>query len=604
MLSKSLAVAAGLLLAAAGPAAAIWPIPSESSTGNGVLFMSADIKVTLNGAPLAGAAAGGAAKAVTRRADDAAGKKACRPRVPAGNGTDAGNGTVNTARISDAVSRTLDVILKQGFVPWMLHDANSDFEPPAGSGNGTVRTLALTQTGKDPRRPTFETMDESYALNLTLAGHASITAATSVGLLRGLETFTQLFFKQSSSSGVYTNMAPVTIKDAPSMKYRALLVDVARHWYSVADVKRAVDGLAMNKMNVLHLHATDTQSWPLEVPALPLLAEKHRYAKGLTYSPADVQEIHEYAAARGVQVITEIDMPGHVGIDRAYPGLSNAFNAQPWNKYCAEPPCGSLKLNDTAVDAFLDKLFDDVLPRLAPHAAYFHTGGDEYKASNSLLDPALKTDDKAVLRPLLHAFLDRVHKRVRDHGLTPLVWEEMVDEWAAPLPTNDTIVQAWLGRESVRNLTRAGYRVVDTTYTAYYLDCGRGTWIDVADAAIKPSSTFDSWCDPYKNWRVVYNYDPLEGLDDKAAERVLGGEVALWSETVDGSTFDQIAWPRAAAGGEVWWSGRKDAEGKMRSVFEARPRLSEMRERMLARGIVGETIAPLFCTQSKLGECV
>ncbi|KAJ4159899.1 uncharacterized protein LMH87_007836 [Akanthomyces muscarius] len=573
MLSKSLTLLGGAL-AAVGPVRAIWPIPSEISTGHDVLFLSPDIRVTLNGAPLS---------PITSRTTT----------------------NTTTTLIPDAVARTLDAVFKHGLVPWMLHDANSDYEPAPSSGTATITSLALKKTGKDPCRPTFEKMDESYALNLTSAGAATITAKTSVGILRGLETFTQLFYQHSSSDGIYTNLAPVSIADAPAMPYRALLVDVARHWYSVADIKRAVDGSAMNKLNVLHLHITDTQSWPLEVPALPLLAEKHRYAKGLTYSPADLEDIHAYGAARGVQVILEIDMPGHVGIDRAYPGLSNAFNAKPWGTYCAEPPCGSLKLNDTAVYAFLDTLFDDVLPRVAPHAAYFHTGGDEYKASNSLLDPALRTDDTAVLKPLLHAFLRHAHAKVRAHGLTPLVWEEMVGQWEAPLPTNSTIVQTWFGSDSVQKYAKAGYRVIDTSYDAYYLDCGRGSWVDYADSAITANTSFNSWCDPYKSWRVVYNHDPLAGLEgSEAAKRVIGGEAALWSETVDGPTFDQIAWPRAAAGAEVWWSGRRDRSGKMRSIYEARPRLSEMRERMLARGIVGGNLAPGFCTQSKLGECV
>ncbi|TQV91178.1 hypothetical protein V2A60_009368 [Cordyceps javanica] len=586
MLSRSLALAAGIL-SAIGPAGAIWPIPRESSTGHEVLFLSPDIQVTFNGGPLSRAAA---TNTTTTTATD-----------------DGDHGLIR-----DAVNRTLDAIFHHGLVPWMLREANSDYEPAPGSGSGSVKTLALRQTGRDARRPTFETMDESYALDLTTAGDASIAANTTIGLLRGLETFTQLFYRHSSSSAedgggaYYTDLAPVSVRDAPAMAYRGLLVDVARHWYSVADIRRAVDGMAMNKLNVLHLHATDTQSWPLEVPALPRLAERHRYAEGLTYSPADLDGLQAYAAARGVQVVLEIDMPGHVGVERAYPGLSNAFGAQPWSRYCAEPPCGSLKLNSSAVYAFLDALLGDVLPRVAPRAAYFHTGGDEYKASNSLLDPALRTADPAVLRPLLHAFLDRVHGRVRAHGLTPIVWEEMVAEWAAPLPVNDTIVQTWFGADSVRRFARAGYRVIDTSYDAYYLDCGRGTWIDVADAAVGARAPFNSWCDPYKNWRVVYNHDPLAGLEGSAAAagRVIGGEVALWSETVDGPTFDQIVWPRASAGAEVWWSGRRDAAGKMRSVYEARPRLSEMRERMLARGVVGGSIAPGFCTQSKLGACV
>lgn len=102
----------------------------------------------------------------------------------------------------------------------------------------------------------------------------------------------------------------------------------------------------------------------------------------------------------------------------------------------------------------------------------------------------------------------------------------------------------------------------------------------------------------------MYNHDPLEGLSGATASNVIGGEVALWSETIDGPTFDNIAWPRAAAAGEGWWSGRRDSSGSLRSMYEARPRLSEMRQRMLARGIAGGAVTVGFCAQSELGECV
>lgn len=574
MLRKSLAVVA-TALAAVAPVSAIWPVPQQISTGTDVLFVSPDIRVTYNCGPLSRARS---SPALANSSD---------PNI-----------------VADAAARAIDTILTKSLVPWMINPANSDFEPSPSASKGTVSKLVLKQTGKDTPRAAIGSVDESYTLNLTSAGTATITAATSSGLLHGLETFTQLFYKHSSGSGVYTNVAPVSIQDRPSFPYRGLLIDVARHWYSVDDIKRAIDGLAMNKMNILHVHITDTQSWPLEVPALPLLAEKHRYSPGLTYSPQDLQDMQEYGASRGVEVILEIDMPGHMGIERAYPGLSNAFAAMPWGTYCAEPPCGSLKLNNSAVYDFLDKLFDDLLPRVSPYTRYFHTGGDEYKASNSLLDPALRTDNVEVLKPLLQQFLDHAHKRVRSHGMSPFVWEEMVGQWAAKLPTNDTIIQTWFGSDSVKTYAEMGYKVIDSSYQAYYLDCGRGGWTDWKDSDISPSTAFNSWCDPFKNWRVVYNHDPLAGLSASAAKNVLGGEVALWSETIDGATFDQVAWPRSAAAAEVFWSGRKDGSGALRSVYTARPRLSEMRERMLARGIVGASIAPGFCTQSELGQCV
>lgn len=351
----------------------------------------------------------------------------------------------------------------------MLNPAGSDFEPAVGSGKGKVTSLAIKQTGKDNStvfKPLAGSVDESYSLEINSNGEASIKAATSIGVLRALESFTQLFFKHSSGRAFYTKLAPVSIQDSPRFPHRGMLLDVGRHWFAVDDIKRTIDGLAMNKMNVMHLHITETQSWPLEIPALPKLAEKGRYAPGLTYSPQDIKNIQEYGVARGVQVILEIDMPGHVGIEKAYPGLSVAYNQKPYSTYCAQPPCGALKLNNTDVEKFVSTLFDDLLPRLNPYASYFHTGGDEYKAANSLLDPKLKTDNMDVLKPMLQRFIDHAHGKVREHGLVPIVWEEMVGDWAAKVG-KDTVIQSWFGSDSVKKLAAAGHKVIDSSTDFY-----------------------------------------------------------------------------------------------------------------------------------------
>lgn len=102
------------------------------------------------------------------------------------------------------------------------------------------------------------------------------------------------------------------------------------------------------------------------------------YQEGLSYTPQDIETIQTCGIQHGVEVIIEFDMPGHTAaIGYAYPDLIAAFMAHPWDAYCAEPPCGSLQLNNTAVGDFLEKLFDDVLPRVSPYSAYFHTGGGE-----------------------------------------------------------------------------------------------------------------------------------------------------------------------------------------------------------------------------------
>ncbi|KAL6351700.1 hypothetical protein LRP88_15017 [Fusarium phalaenopsidis] len=115
-------------------------------------------------------------------------------------------------------------------------------------------------------------------------------------------------------------------------------------------------------------------------------------------------------------------MPGHIGVvELAYKDLIVAYDAKPYDQYCAEPRCGAFRLNSTAVYSFLDTLFGDLFPRIAPYTAYFHTGGDELKENDSNLDPDIRSNDTKVLSPLLQKFVSYTHKKVRTAGLTPLI---------------------------------------------------------------------------------------------------------------------------------------------------------------------------------------
>lgn len=469
MLNKALVVLTAL--AAVVPVNAIWPVPQQISTGKDILFIDRSIKVTYNGEHvrwIPGFPSPNYAQGLTENLLNIG--QTTYDALARRGADDKKNSPLNSKQVvRDGVARSLKAIFENGLVPWMLNPAGSNFEPAVGSGKGTVKSLTITQTGKDNAtvfKPVAGSVDESYSLQLSSNGEATIRAATSTGILHALESFTQLFFKHSSGHAFYTKLAPVSIQDSPRFPHRGMLLDVGRHWFAVDDIKRTIDALAMNKMNIMHLHITETQSWPLEIPALPKLAEKGRYAPGLTYSPRDIKDIQQYAAARGVQVILEIDMPGHVGIEKAYPGLTVAYNEKPYWTYCAQPPCGAFKLNNTDVEKFLSTLFDDLLPRLSPYTSYFHTGGDEYKAANSLLDPNLKTDDMKVLKPMLQRFLDHAHKKVREHGLIPMVWEEMVGDWGATVG-KDTVIQSWFGSASVNKLATAGHKVIDSSTDFY-----------------------------------------------------------------------------------------------------------------------------------------
>jgi hexosaminidase len=137
-----------------------------------------------------------------------------------------------------------------------------------------------------------------------------------------------------------------------------------------------------------------------------------------------------------------------------------------------------------------------------------------------------------------------------------------------------------------------------------YLDCGKGEWLNFDNgASFQQYYPFNDYCSPVKNWRLVYSYDPLSGVPADQAHLVLGGEVHIWSEQTDPVNLDDMVWPRASAAGEVLWSGRQDASGQNRSQITAAPRLAEMRERMVNRGITVGPVQMVFCTQNNAMEC-
>lgn len=222
------------------------------------------------------------------------------------------NSSTSSAIVTAAIQRARKSLVTDHFVPRKSHPRNSDFEP-ATAAKVFITKVLLQQNASDVTntfKPLDGSIDESYTLTVLLAGTATITSISSIGILYGLETLTQLFYTHTAG-GIYTPFAPVLITDAPQFVHRGLNMDVSRNYYAPSDIMRTIDALSWNKFNRLHLHVTDAQSWPLVISALPDLATKGAYGAGLWYNPQELADIQEYGMYRGVEVNLEIDMPGH-----------------------------------------------------------------------------------------------------------------------------------------------------------------------------------------------------------------------------------------------------------------------------------------------------
>lgn len=464
-----------LLFALFAHVLAVWPAPQSFTSGSSVLWIAPSVHVTYNGGNV------WSSSFSDNFYSHAEGVLAMQDPYT-GNAADSFS---SQSIVQGAISRALQTLFTQNLVPWKLVARNqlSEFEPSVNSHKTYITSLDITQTGKDNSstfKPLAGQVDESYSLNIGTDGTANITAVSSTGVLHGLQTFIQLFYQHSTGAGMYTNQAPILITDAPKFPHRGLNMDVSRNWYPMPDILRTIDALSWNKFNVLHIHMTDSQSWPMDIPALPLLSQKGAYQTGLSYSPMDIQRIQTYAIERGINVIIEFDMPGHTtSIGYGYPDLIAAFDAKPWDTFCAEPPCGTLQLNNPDVDAFLETLFSDVLPRVQSYTAYFHTGGDEVNAQAYTLDPTVKSNDTAVIGAYIQKLVDRNHAQIRAAGLAPIVWEEMLLDWNLNLG-DDVVVQTWLSDASVAQTVAKGHKALAGNYNY---------WVSMLNFILSPKLT-------------------------------------------------------------------------------------------------------------------
>jgi len=368
--------------------------------------------------------------------------------------------------------------------------------------------------------------DESYRLTVTPMG-ARLDAPNPLGVLHGMETFLQLIDLDASGFGV----PAVTIEDHPRFPWRGLMLDVARHWFPLADVKRTLDGMAAVKLNVFHWHLSENQGFRIESQRFPKLQELG--SDGEYYTQDQVRDAIAYARERGIRVIPEFDMPGHttawfVG----YPELASAASPAP-GPYQIERQWG---IFDPAMDPTREETYQFLDAFIGEMAAlfpdeYFHIGGDEVNGKQWDANPSIQAFMRAHgikgNEELQAYFTRRVEAIVEKHGKKMIGWDEILSK---DMPHN-ILVQSWRGQKALADAARQG--VGGILSNGYYLDLG---------------------------YSAAHHYavDPLgEGAADLSEEQkrlVLGGEACMWSEFVTPELLDTRVWPRMAAIAERFWS--------------------------------------------------
>lgn len=500
--------------------------------------------------------------------------------------------------VQNAARRYHRLILKERWVPVQVTPKQTLKQ------GGDLHTLLIDV--KDNQVKLDAGINESYSLHVpSKGGQATLTANTWVGALRGLETFSQLVQAKDGKRNGPLVAHSVDISDSPRYEHRGILLDTSRNFYPVKHLLRTIDAQAFNKMNVLHWHATDSQSWPFYFKSHPELSKKGAYSPQETYSLKDVQTVIRYGESRGVRIVLEIDMPAHTAsIGESHPDYIICGD-EFWSAYAAEPPAGQLDpLNKEAFELVKD-IVKEATERF-PDRLY-HTGGDEINTACWELDEGIKSytqQRNITTKEVWFEWTTKLLKYVTETlKKTPIIWEDPVRDGGRY--ANNTVIQTWLAAPSI--YTKMGHDVIVSNYDYFYLDCGHGGWVGNDPRYISPNQTESpndlfnyggvggSWCAPFKTWQRIYSYDLTFGIEPSHTGRVLGGEVAVWSEQTGPTVLEPRLWPRSAAAAELYWSGSYDDGGIRRTVQTVSERFYDWVYRLQARGINAEPVQPKYC---------
>jgi len=432
--------------------------------------------------------------------------------------------------------------------------------PPSGStGNVKSCSVAVTNSEAVP----IIGADESYTLNVGTDGACTISSATVWGALRGMESFTHFLVRNSDPARVDLVSSAVSVSDAPRFGHRGMLIDTARHYLSVSTIQHVIDALPLSKFNVLHWHAVDAESFPVETPSEPTMTNG-AFSPSMIYTPDDILMLTEYAYDRGVEIIFEIDVPGHAaGWTKGKPEIM----ADCFVKY-------SYNINDFALDPTIDETYTtlqnvlgDIVAASGPlGSSHLHIGGDEVVtgcwANDSSIVAFMQEQGYTSYYQLLDYFVQRADGIVAGLNRTAIHWEEVFTDGCTV--SHDNLFQVWTDSSVVSKITAANYKVIASPSNYWYLNIATNTW------------------------EVIYSYNPTDGLSSQEQkDLVIGGEVALWGEQVDDQNIISSLYPRACAGGERLWSAESVTD-----TDSAEDRLIIQRCRLLNRGFSSAPVLP------------
>ncbi len=429
--------------------------------------------------------------------------------------------------------------------------------------------------------------DEGYILKVKNK-KIELSAHQPAGLFRGMQTLLQLMppqvYGNEIAENVEWNIPRVNIYDKPRYAWRGMHLDVSRHFFDTAFIKRYIDLIAMHKMNVFHWHLTDDNGWRIEIDKYPKLTEvaawrvdrEHQHWNERTppepgekatyggfYTKAEIRDIVQYAADRQIMVLPEIEMPGHTSeVLAAYPELSctgGPFYVQPGGYW---PNIDIFCAGNEQTFEFLENVLDEVM-ELFP-SEYVHIGGDEatktrwencQKCQKRIRDEGLANEHE-----LQSWFIKRIEKYLNSKGKKLIGWDEILEGGLAPEAT----VMSWRGFDGGIEAARQGHDVVMSPVSHCYFDYYQ------ANPEFEPLAIGG-----FTTLKKVYSFDPTPPvLSAGEAKHILGGQGNVWTEYIPTPEHaEYMSTPRMTALAEVLWSPKEkinwqDFRGRLEHQFD------------------------------------
>nr|WP_299382180.1 family 20 glycosylhydrolase [Allomuricauda sp.] len=420
--------------------------------------------------------------------------------------------------------------------------------------------------------------EEAYMLEVSQDA-IHIKASSGAGFFYALQSLKQLlhtsFYDQKLQPNVVWGIPAVQITDGPAFEWRGYMLDVSRHFFDKEQVLKVLDFMAESKLNRFHWHLTDDQGWRLEIKQYPKLTEVgawradynttdetvsnwwgrpvqkpgEKATYGGYYTQEEVKEIVAYAKERFIEVIPEIDMPGHAQATiSAYPEIG-CVDAAPFVATGGVAKNNTYNPGKEETFEFAKKMLNEVMD-LFPHE-YVHIGGDECNKSQWLVDPhaqqRIKDEGLKDVYELQSYFLKRIEKIINARGRTMIGWDEILEGGLAPNAT----VMSWRGEEGGIASAKAGHEVIMTPSNYCYIDLKQGH--DDLEPNLGYAQVLLS---------TAYNYQVIpESLSEEEGSLIKGIQANLWTESIsDWGKLTYMTFPRMYAIAESGWTRHEDKD--------------------------------------------